>query len=128
MQHARACIFPSQKVGGREAGGEKKNKIVILKKKSLKKRWLGGGLCPGEKGISSSTTDHVLEGLCPMRQILAVVEEVCFGEARVAFLQQSGGEHLTPWLRGAQPALPQTQHARAPQVCIRHTLMPQPQS
>lgn len=48
-----------------------------------------------EKGIGSSATAHVLEGLCPMRQILVVVEEVCFGEVRVAFLQQSGGEHLT---------------------------------
>lgn len=79
--------------GGGKRGRRKKNSNE--KKKTLQKCWLGGGLCPMEKGISSSAIAHVLEGLCPMRQILVVVEEVCFGEVRVAFLQQSCGKHLT---------------------------------
>lgn len=59
-----------------------------------------------------------------MGQILAVVEEVCFGEVRVAFLQ--GTSNSWPWGAGTQ--LPQTQHTRTPQVHICHGLMPQPQS
>lgn len=85
------------------------------------------GPLPMEKGISSSAIAHVLEGLCPMRQILVVVEEVCFGEVRAAFLQQLGSEHLTRG-PGEQRPLPQTQHARAPQIGICHTFMPQPPS
>lgn len=53
------------------------------------------GPCTREKCISCSTTAPVLEGLCPLHQILVVVAEVCTGEARAAWLRsRSPCEHL----------------------------------